>query len=250
MSTPRRPPITAALRAQARTAPDSWLPVVADDGQVAGRYLVDGRGEITDEFVPNPHYRPRWSPSITPEMRSYALSRPGGWVEVLDPAHEGSNVPEWAVVGRYPVDAGGGVIPAFDPNPGYRPSPAALGWPAPRSEAEAVLQLAHTGQIEYREAVIAVLAATLVLPADPNRPPRTRLELRGRVAHAFVTEDAVPPDWPPHWQKFSGVEVAILIGRLADQFGGPPDLLIHAEPDLQVRIPGTVMLEALRLVSG
>ncbi|RLK59618.1 type VII secretion system-associated protein [Actinokineospora cianjurensis] len=250
MSTPHRPPITAALRAEARSAPNSWLPVVAEDGQVAGRYLVDDNGDITSEFVPNPRYRPRWAPAITPDMRSYALSHPGGWVEVLDPSHPGPDTPEWAVVGRYPVDTWGGIIAEFQANPQYRPSPVALGWPEPRSEAEAVLQLAHTGQIEYREAVIAVLAATLVLPADPTRPPRTRLVLRDRVVDAFVTDDAVPPDWPQHWQKFSGVEIAILIDRLADQAGGPPDLLLHAAPDLQVRIPGPVLIEALRLVAG
>ncbi|GLW92910.1 type VII secretion system-associated protein [Actinokineospora globicatena] len=250
MSTPHRPPITAAVRAEAKSAPNSWLPVTAEDGQVAGRYLVDDNGELTDEFVPNPRYRPRWSPPITADMRSHALGHPGGWVEVIDPSHTAPDNPDWSVVGRYPVDAWGGVIAEFQPNPHYRPSPIALGWPAPRSEAEAVLQLAHTGQIEYREAVIAVLAATLVLPADPDRPPRTRLVLRDRVVDAFVTEDAVPPDWPQHWQKFSGVEIAILIDRLADQAGGPPDLLLHAAPDLQVRIPGPVLIEALRLVAG
>ncbi|WP_018682636.1 hypothetical protein [Actinokineospora enzanensis] len=252
MTAARRPPITAALRIVARTAPDSWLPVPAPDapGEVAGRVWVDEDGGITDEFVPNPHYRPRTPPPITAPIRSAGLSNQGGWVEVRDPAHPEPDGPPWAVAGRYPVDTDGRIIDAFEPNPSYRASPLALGWPEPRSEAESILQLAHTGQIEYREAVLALLAATLVLPADPTRPPRTRLVVRGTSVDAFVTEEALPDDRPPHWQHFSGVEVAILISRLADTPAGPPGLLLHGAPDLQVRIPGGVLVDALKMVTG
>ncbi|PPK70445.1 type VII secretion system-associated protein [Actinokineospora auranticolor] len=251
MSTPRRPPeVTSGVRARARFAPNSWIPVLAPGStEVVGRFWVDAGGEVTDEFIPNPNYRECAPPVITHEMRSWAMYNPGGWVEVFDPAHPGPQRPPWALVGRYPVDGQGWIIDAFQPNPNYRPSPVALGWPKPRTEAESVLQLAHTGQIEYREAVLAVMAATLVLPADPNRPPRTRLVLRDRVVDAFVSQDAMPGAWPGHWQQFSGVEVALLIRRLSDVPGGPPDLLLHAAPDLQVRIPGTVLVEALRIIT-
>jgi hypothetical protein len=61
------PPITEALREQARRQPGGWMyavdPAFDPDGAVPphgviGAWKVDGRGEITGEFRHNPHYRP------------------------------------------------------------------------------------------------------------------------------------------------------------------------------------------------
>jgi hypothetical protein len=245
----RNVPITAAMRAQAQSSPNSWFPVVApgidENGVVVpdaalGRYRIDDQGRITDEFVPNARYQPLPVPPVTPEMRETARTRPGGWIEVLDPMYT-EPVPSAGVVGRYPVDQAGEVTGDFLLNPAYRPSPLALGWPAPRSEVEAAMQMAHTGLLDKDEVVVAVLAATLILPADPARGPREHLVLRKdgdrSTVDAFVTEDAVPADWPPHWQPFTGLEIAVLLNGL----GEPADLLLYGQPDLQVRIRGDVL---------
>jgi hypothetical protein len=245
------------MRAKAETIPNSWLPVVApgidENGAVVpdaaiGRYRVDDQGRITEDFVPNARYHPLPVPPVTAEMRQTAKSRPDGWIEVLDPIHAESDSPgrPAGVVGRYPVDQAGEVTGDFQFNPAYRPSPLALGWPAPRSEVEAAMQMAHTGLLDKDEVVVAALAATLVLAADPTRGAREHLVLRKdgdrSTVDAFVAQDAVPADWPPHWQEFTGIEIAVLLNGLTE----PADLLLYGEPDLQVRIRGDVLAASLQ----
>lgn len=63
-----RPVITPAMREQATKQPNSWLyvvdPIFTDPNVEVppwgfiGGYRVDERGELTDDFSPNPHYRP------------------------------------------------------------------------------------------------------------------------------------------------------------------------------------------------
>ncbi len=62
-------------------------------------------------------------PPITDALRSEARNRPGGHVYVIDPAYapdgaDGSVAPA-GIVGAYPVDADGNVVPEFVPNPNY-----------------------------------------------------------------------------------------------------------------------------------
>lgn len=65
---PSRPVITPAMREQAARQPNTWLyvvdPIFTDShaevppwGFIGG-YRVDERGELTDDFSPNPNYRP------------------------------------------------------------------------------------------------------------------------------------------------------------------------------------------------
>lgn len=253
----RNVPITAEMRATAETIPNSWLPVVAagidENGAVVpdaaiGRYRVDDQGRITGDFVPNARYQPLPIPPVTAGMRQTAKARPGGWIEVLDPIHADSDSPVGpaGVAGRYPVDQAGEVTGNFQLNPAYRPSPLALGWPAPRSEVEAAMQMAHTGLLDKDEVVLAALATTLVLAADPARVAREHLVLRKdgdrSTVDAFVTGEAVPSDWPPHWQEFTGIELAVLLNGLPE----PADLLLYGAPDLQVRIRGDVLAASLQ----
>ncbi|SDD29806.1 type VII secretion system-associated protein [Actinokineospora iranica] len=248
----QKPPVTEAMREQAKMMPNSWLPVAFDldqDGtlqsnEVMGRYRVDIYGEITDEYVPNPRYLALPPPPVSAELRELARSHAGGWVEVVDPAHSGPDVPPSAVVGRYPVDSTGSIVELFEANPDYRPSPLALGWPVPRSELEAIMQRAHIGQGDMDDVRQAALTAELVLPADPTRPEGEHLVPRDgadrRIVDAFVADSATPEDWPPHWQRLTGAAVAALV----DKLGEPVDLLLHGAPDLRVQIPGNALRAA------
>ncbi|MGS2644627.1 type VII secretion system-associated protein [Streptosporangium sp. LJ11] len=65
MSAP--PPLTGPMRAQARSTPGRWLyavdPFFDPDGAVPpygviGAWRIDERGEVSEEFTPNPGYRP------------------------------------------------------------------------------------------------------------------------------------------------------------------------------------------------
>lgn len=73
-----KPPVTDALRAEARANPGSWIYAVDPgfDGQaevppegIVGAWRADEKGELTDEFTPNARYLP------TPQAR--------GWEEPL-----------------------------------------------------------------------------------------------------------------------------------------------------------------------
>ncbi|MER7077379.1 ADP-ribosylglycohydrolase [Saccharopolyspora kobensis] len=65
---PNRPVITPAMREQATKQPNTWLyvvdPIFTDPNAEVppwgfiGGYRVDEQGEITDDFSPNPNYRP------------------------------------------------------------------------------------------------------------------------------------------------------------------------------------------------
>src|SRR5437016_4477749 len=65
---PSRPVITPAMREQAAKQPNTWLyvvdPIFTDPGAdvppwgFIGGYRVDERGELTDDFSPNPTSRP------------------------------------------------------------------------------------------------------------------------------------------------------------------------------------------------
>ncbi|MER7012555.1 type VII secretion system-associated protein [Saccharopolyspora sp. NPDC000359] len=65
---PNRPVITPAMREQATKQPNTWLyvvdPIFTDPSAEVppwgfiGGYRVDEQGEITDDFSPNPNYRP------------------------------------------------------------------------------------------------------------------------------------------------------------------------------------------------
>ena len=65
---PSRPVITPAMREQAKKQPNTWLyvvdPIFSDPNAEVppwgfiGGYRVDERGELTEDFSPNPNYRP------------------------------------------------------------------------------------------------------------------------------------------------------------------------------------------------
>jgi hypothetical protein len=77
-TSPTTPPVTDALRAEARANPGAWIYTVDPgfDGQpdvppqgVVGAWHSDEKGELSDDFTPNPRYLP------TPQAR--------GWDEPL-----------------------------------------------------------------------------------------------------------------------------------------------------------------------
>lgn len=74
------PPITDSVRQQARERPGGWVYAVDPEFDpmgnvppygIVGAWQVDGQGEITGEFKPNPKYRPsaralEWRPAASP----------------------------------------------------------------------------------------------------------------------------------------------------------------------------------------
>lgn len=67
MTTPTTPPVTEALRAEARANPGTWVyeidPAFDEAGRVppegiVGAWRADENGELIEEFTPNPRYVP------------------------------------------------------------------------------------------------------------------------------------------------------------------------------------------------
>ncbi|GGN13963.1 hypothetical protein GCM10011609_63160 [Lentzea pudingi] len=174
-------------------------------------------------------------PLITREMRERARRAPNSWLHVTDPGHDGTSTE--AVIGRYLVDSQGEITDQYVPNPRYRAREVVF-----ENELESVMYLVHRGHADKAELVNAVLAAELVLPADPSREPRRHLVVRGDVVDVFASERARPPDWPPHWHLFRGVELAVVL----DAQERPATVLLTAQGGVQFEIPGEVLVDGLR----
>ncbi|MFD4032259.1 type VII secretion system-associated protein [Streptomyces sp. NPDC058637] len=84
-------------------------------------------------------------PSVPEDIREAARLAPDHWLGMVDPAWSGEGEPPgWAVVGRWRSGLDG-EIEEWRANEEYRPSPRALGWPAPTDPVDEAVQLAATG---------------------------------------------------------------------------------------------------------
>lgn len=174
-------------------------------------------------------------PPITPEMRARASTMPNNWLHVVDPARDTSRgTPADAVVGRYLVDAHGRITDQYVPNPRFVPR-------EPVNELEAVMRFGTPADV-----LTAVLGADLILPADPAKAPRRHVVLRRdggeQVLDAFASPEALPRDWPPHWHRFTGVELAVVVDRL----GEPVRLRLAESSDVRLDIRSDALVDALR----
>ncbi|MFI1932290.1 type VII secretion system-associated protein [Streptomyces sp. NPDC020328] len=147
-----------------------------------------------------------------------ARRAPDHWLSVTDRHWLGERdddpAPPWAVLGRWRSDERGDIV-AWQSNPDYRPSPAALGWAPPVSDADAALHLAATGygpDTDVAEALAeagtvavcvtgdglpawtAAPGGTHVLPAFPM-PPQARVDRL--PAHVMMTLPELLRQLPP-----------------------------------------------------
>ncbi|SDP20938.1 hypothetical protein [Lentzea jiangxiensis] len=174
-------------------------------------------------------------PLITREMRERARRAPSNWLHVIDPAYD--EVSAEAVIGRYLVDERGEITDQYVPNPRYRPREVVFD-----NDLESVMYLVRRGYADKGELVDAVLAAELVLPADPSRRPREHLVVRGDVVDVFASRRACPRDWPPYWHRFLGVELAVVVNALER----PVTVLVTAQGGVQFELPGEVLADGVR----
>jgi hypothetical protein len=145
-------------------------------------------------------------PPVTPELRARASTMPNNWLHVVDPSRDPSSGE--AVIGRYLVDARGRITDQYVANPRYQQR-------EPANELEAVLRHGEPDDV-----LAAILGAELILPADPTKTARQhvvfRRDAQGQVVDAFTSPEALPKDWPPHWHRFTGVELAVVVDRLGE----------------------------------
>ncbi|MGW1561932.1 type VII secretion system-associated protein [Streptomyces sp. NPDC002144] len=85
------------------------------------------------------------APPVPEEIKEAARLAPDHWLGMVDPAWSGEGEPpNWAVVGQWRSGLDGD-IEEWRGNEEYRPSPQALGWPAPTDAVDEAVQLAATG---------------------------------------------------------------------------------------------------------
>ena len=145
------------------------------------------------------------------------------WMYAVDPAYEGAEeIPPYAIAGAYPVGADGQPAEEMIPNPDYRPSPRALGLPAPANDVEAAIQNAATGHGDDGAVRTALLAGTVFV--DPAAPAGD-LELRAWTSDRHLPPAGTAQDWR-----------RLPVARLATELGDRA-LLLNPGTDLEVRLP-------------
>ncbi|GHH96296.1 type VII secretion system-associated protein [Streptomyces capillispiralis] len=142
-------------------------------------------------------------PPVPDEIQEAARRAPDHWLGMVDPAWTGEGEPpNWAVVGQWRSGLDG-EIEEWRPNEEYRPSPQALGWPAPTDPVDEAVQLAATGYgpgdavpRALATAEVAVLLAPGGGPLSATSPDGeavvpvftspTHLHLGGRYGYALM----------------------------------------------------------------
>ncbi|MFE9425490.1 type VII secretion system-associated protein [Kitasatospora sp. NPDC006697] len=146
----------------------------------------------------------RPEPPLTPALRAEARTRPNSWLYATDPAFgPDEQVPPFGVIGGWQVD-GRGEVAGYWANPTYRPSPQALGLPAPHGPLEALLQRAATGYAADDELAAAVADGPLLVVA---RPEADALYLVDDAVEACTSPELVPAAWPG-WREVTGRQLA------------------------------------------
>ncbi|MET7293905.1 type VII secretion system-associated protein [Streptomyces griseoloalbus] len=143
-------------------------------------------------------------PAPPEDIVAAARTAPDHWLSVTDRHWLGETddepPPPWAVLGRWRSDAHGEIV-EWEANPDYRPSPAALGWAPPVSDADAAVHLAVTGygpDADVAEA-LAEAGSVAVCVADNGRPAWTRAPGGGHAVPVFpASPRALADRLPPH----------------------------------------------------
>jgi hypothetical protein len=202
-------------------------------GLKSGTRIGDNAGEQGYRMTPS-----AGAPDVTDEMRASARANPNSWLYVLDPAFTGNqDVPQWAIVGAYPVNHFGEIEDRFAPNDTYRPSPRALGWPDPLTELEQIIQLAKAGHRSVSD-LPAIVLDSILLVYDPGDGTWNGTQLivlpdgpSGRlVVPACTSAEHIPDDWLAASPMLGSDIVPLLRGYpLAINPDGPVSAILPAE---------------------
>jgi hypothetical protein len=177
------------------------------------------------------------TPPITAAMREAARRQPNGWVYVIDPAFDpNGRVPPEGIAGAYPVDDNGEIVPTFQPNERYRPTPKGLHLPEPTDALDDVLQRTTTGWAsEDRLRAVLLDSNVLVIGQDPADDERHALLVheddQGRLAvYAFTAEAHAQRAQVRHSRR-------VAVRDLLREWPPGADLVLNAGGPASVRIP-------------
>jgi hypothetical protein len=193
--------------------PDLFDPAISPSGTEPARDADagptgddhDATGIWDPDAIRSRHSRSRAEDMPVPPQwaRDAARQAPEHWIYMPDPGWEGEELPPaWAVLGRWRSNACGRIVEWQD-NDEYRPSPEALGWPAPVDAVEAALQRTATGYSPQEDLVNALAQVERVAVAlDKNGEPRTAVTPDGLTAiivfSPLLAHGTVDADVPDH----------------------------------------------------
>ncbi|MFG2652056.1 type VII secretion system-associated protein [Streptomyces sp. NPDC048436] len=189
------------------------------------------------------------TPEIPEAVRAAARQAPGHWIGVVDPEWtEERTPPEWAVLGEWRSDEGGGVGD-YRANPAYRPSARMLGWPEPTDPVDAAAQRAATGYGSVDEALAALAEVEITVVRGPDGGPLMAAGRDGEPvvlsftspAHEFMSmalrHDTVLARELARSLSGSGALLMVNAGAVAPLLV-PADRLLDTAPELQLDIAG------------
>ncbi|WP_063834334.1 type VII secretion system-associated protein [Streptomyces griseus] len=153
-------------------------------------------------------------PEPPPEVVEAARELPDRWLGVPDPAWSGRGAPpDWAVPGRWRTDATGAIV-AWEDNDGYRPSPAALGWPRATDPVESAVQRAVTGYGPAGEVLRTLAASKVAVLTGPDGGPAALRSAQGDPVVPVFTS-------PAHLRALGSLAARLL--PVADVVAGLPE---------------------------
>jgi hypothetical protein len=200
-------------------------------------------------------------PEPTEDILAAAEASPNSWCPMIDPAwdEEQGAAPDWAVVGWW-WSGETGELETWKTNPDYRPSPQALGWPAPTDPVDEVLQLAGTGYLPPGEVALALAGNSVgvfvcadgepLVGAAPDRTPVVpvytsprHVQMAGRMLYEVRPVSAVVSSLPDGHQLYLNPTGPVSMLLEADEVLEAEQLLeaeaalteMHDEP----AVPGT-----------
>ncbi|MFD5873041.1 type VII secretion system-associated protein [Streptomyces sp. NPDC060322] len=151
-------------------------------------------------------------PAPPEEFVEAARLAPGHWLYLSDPAWQGDGPPpEWAVIGQWRSDSRGEIV-AWEDNEDYRPSPEAMGWPAPLDDVDRAVQLATTGYGPVEDVTTALAGAEVAVLVTADGDPVSASAPDGTAV--------VPVYTSPHHLRAAGplgsvrLPVVELLGRI------------------------------------
>ncbi|MGC9379075.1 type VII secretion system-associated protein [Streptomyces sp. MH13] len=148
-------------------------------------------------------------PPVPDDIREAGRLAPDHWLGVVDPMWSGTGKPpEWAMTGRWRSGPDGEIV-EWEDNPGYRPSPRALGWPEPEDEVDRAVQLASTGYGPGEAVPDALAGREVAVLTAPGGGPLS----------------AVAPDGTPVVPVFTSSVFLHAAGRFSFELVGADSLL-------------------------
>ncbi|MET8535081.1 type VII secretion system-associated protein [Streptomyces sp. NPDC005065] len=178
------------------------------------------------------------------ELVDAAKIAPDHWIRMIDPAWNlDGEPPEWAVGGVWRSDADGNIVEG-QVNEEYKPSPAALGWPAPMGPLDEAAQLAATGYIS-EDTLVRELASSqvLVFVDEDGEPAVVRAPDGSDVVAVSAASVLVDEETNPH--------VRMPVAELLRRTNEASDLyFLSPSAPVSIVVPVETLLDAAAERSG